>query len=97
MHTPWDHFIITLSLATDVTDVILGASDLWLGTRSGAGGTATIANFYFILFYFCRSSMDNRSFHVKLINAFLLSQIQTISTIYLNLLYLTTSNSWISH
>ena len=32
-----------LSLATDVTDATLGASDLWLGTRTGAGGTATLA------------------------------------------------------
>ena len=30
-----------LSLATDVTAATLGASDLWLGTRTGAGGTAT--------------------------------------------------------
>ena len=29
-----------LSLATDVTDATLGA-DLWLGTRTGAGDTAT--------------------------------------------------------
>ena len=35
------YFIITLSLATFVTDVTLGASGLWLGTRTGAGGTAT--------------------------------------------------------
>ena len=32
-----------LSLATDVTDATLGASDLWLGTRAGADGTATLA------------------------------------------------------
>ena len=47
-----------LSLATDVTDATLGASGLWLGTRTGAGGTATqVWNF------FGRSphgSMDNR-------------------------------------
>ena len=30
----------TLSLATDVTDATLGASALWLGTRTGGGGTA---------------------------------------------------------
>ena len=36
-----DHFIITL--ITDVTDATLGASDLLLGTRTGAGGTATLA------------------------------------------------------
>ena len=32
-----------LSLATEVTDATLGASGLWLGTRTGAGGTATQA------------------------------------------------------
>ena len=32
-----------LSLATDVTDSTLGASGLWLGTRTGAGGTVTLA------------------------------------------------------
>ena len=32
-----------LSLATDVIDVTLGASGLCLGTRTGAGGTATLA------------------------------------------------------
>ena len=32
-----------LSLAADVTDAALGASGLWLGTRTGAGGTATLA------------------------------------------------------
>ena len=31
----------SLSLATDVTDATLGATGLWLGTRTGAGGTAT--------------------------------------------------------
>ena len=31
------------SLATNVTDVTLGAYDLWPGTRTGAGGTATLA------------------------------------------------------
>ena len=32
--------ISLLSLATDVTDVTLGASGHWLGTRTGAGGIA---------------------------------------------------------
>ena len=32
-----------LSLATDVTDMTLRASGLWLGTQTGAGGTATLA------------------------------------------------------
>ena len=31
-----------LSLATDVTDVTLGASGLWVETRTGTGGTATL-------------------------------------------------------
>jgi len=30
----------SLSLATDMTDATLGASGFWLGTRTGAGGTA---------------------------------------------------------
>ena len=40
------HGIISLSplsLATDVTDVTLGASVLWPGTRTGASGKATLA------------------------------------------------------
>ena len=32
-----------LSLATDVTDMTLGASGLWLGTRTGTGGIPTLA------------------------------------------------------
>ena len=32
-----------LSLATDVTEATLGTISLWLGTRTGAGGTATLA------------------------------------------------------
>ena len=37
----------SLSLATDVTDATLWESVLWLGTRSGAGGTATLVlNFF---------------------------------------------------
>ena len=43
MHSPRDHFIIILSLAIEVTEVTLGASGLWLGTRTGAAGTATLA------------------------------------------------------
>ena len=31
-----------LSLTTDVTDATLGANVLWLGTRTGAGGTAIL-------------------------------------------------------
>ena len=36
-----------LSLATDVTDAALGTSGLWLGTRTGAGGTATLTKRFF--------------------------------------------------
>ena len=32
-----------LSLATDVTDVTLGASGIWLGIRTGGGSIATLA------------------------------------------------------
>ena len=38
-----------LSLASDVTDTTLGASGLWLGTQTGAGGTATLTKFFFFL------------------------------------------------
>ena len=41
-----------LSLATDVTDSTLGASGLWLGTQTGAGGIAFLAA--------AHGSMDNR-------------------------------------
>ena len=37
----------SLSLATDVTDATLGASGLWLGTRTGGGGTATLTESIF--------------------------------------------------
>ena len=36
-----------LSLVTDVTDATLGASGLWLGTRTGAAGTATLTESFF--------------------------------------------------
>ena len=36
-----------LSLGTDVTDVTLGASGLWLRTRTGAGVTATETESFF--------------------------------------------------
>ena len=36
-----------LSLATDVTDATLGTSGLRLGTRTGAGGTATLTESLF--------------------------------------------------
>ena len=37
----------TLSLASDVAEVTLEASGLWLGTRTGAGGTATVTESFF--------------------------------------------------
>jgi hypothetical protein len=36
-----------LSLAADVTDATVGASGLLLGTRTGAGGTATQTKSFF--------------------------------------------------
>ena len=36
-----------LSLATNVTDAELGANGLWLGTRTGAGATATLTESFF--------------------------------------------------
>ena len=36
-----------LSLATDMTDATLGASGLWLETRTGADGTATLTESFF--------------------------------------------------
>ena len=38
-----DPRIISLSSLSLATDATLGASGLWLGTRTGAGGTATLA------------------------------------------------------
>ena len=37
----------SLSLASDVTDATLGSSGLWLGTRTGAVGTATLTESFF--------------------------------------------------
>ena len=48
-----------LSLATDVTDATLGASGLWLGTRTGAGGTAKLTESFFLAT--AHGSMDNRT------------------------------------
>jgi len=45
-----------LSLATDVTDATLGASGLWLGTRTGPGGTATLTEIFLAA---AHGSMDN--------------------------------------
>ena len=48
-----------LSLATDLTDETLGVSGLWLGTRTGAGGTATLTESFFLAA--AHGSIDNRS------------------------------------
>ena len=42
VHSPRDHFIITLIIDDNLTDVTLGASGLWPRTRIGAGGTVTL-------------------------------------------------------
>ena len=65
VHSPRDHFIIILSLATSVTDATLGASGLWLGTRTGAGDNATLAKSFLAATH---GSMDNRSYrrHLKI-------------------------------
>ena len=42
-----------------MTDVTLGASGLWLGTRTVAGGTATLTKFFFLAEV--HGSMDNRN------------------------------------
>ena len=47
MHSPRILSLPPISLATDVTDATLGASALWLGTRIGAGGTATLTKSFF--------------------------------------------------
>ena len=47
MRSSQDDFIITLLLSTDVNDATLGASGLWLETRTGAGGTATLTKSFF--------------------------------------------------
>ena len=36
-----------VSLVTDVTDATIEASGLWLETRTGAGGTTTLARSFF--------------------------------------------------
>ena len=45
VYSPRDHSIITL-IISDRRDW-LGASGLWLGTRTGVGGTATLAKSFF--------------------------------------------------
>ena len=54
---PKDHFTITLIISDRRTDATLGASGLWLGTRTGAGGTATLTKFFFLAP--AHGSMDN--------------------------------------
>ena len=39
--------LLPLSLVIDVTDATLGASGLWIGTRTGAGGIATLTESFF--------------------------------------------------
>ena len=39
--------VFEVSLATDLTDETLGASGLWIGTRTGAGGTAKLTESFF--------------------------------------------------
>jgi hypothetical protein len=38
-------------LLTDVTEVSRGASDIWLGIRTGAGGTASLLYLYMLILY----------------------------------------------
>ena len=53
-----------LSLATDVTDATLGARGLWLGTRTGAGGTTTLTESFFLAA--AHGSMGNNRFSLIL-------------------------------
>ena len=58
LHSPQIISLLPLSLATDVTDATLGASGLWLGIRTGAGGTATLTKSFLATVH---DSMVNRS------------------------------------
>ena len=58
VHSPQDHSIIPLSLATDVTDATLWTSGHSLGTRTGAGSTATLTKSFLAA---AHGSMDSRS------------------------------------
>ena len=49
----------SLSLATDATDLTLGTSGLWLGMRTGTGGTATLVRHIFAAAH--HDSIDNRA------------------------------------
>jgi hypothetical protein len=43
VHSPGIISLSLVSLATDITEVTLGAKGFLLRTRTGAGGTATLA------------------------------------------------------
>ena len=58
MHSPKIISLSSLSLATDVTDVTLGESILWLGRRTGGGGTAKLDFIAFLAAV--HGLMDNR-------------------------------------
>ena len=47
IHTQKVKVFLDLQLATDVTDATHGASGLCQGTRTGAGGTATLTESFF--------------------------------------------------
>ena len=51
-----------LSLATNVTDATLGASSLWLGTRTLAGGTDKLAYRFLAA---AHGSVDSRYFIIQ--------------------------------
>ena len=61
MHSPQIISLSPLALATDVTDATLGASGLWLGTRTKAG-TATLTESFLAA---AHGYMDNRSKTLK--------------------------------
>ena len=47
VHSPRIISLLPLSLATDVTDATLGENGFWVGTRTGADGTATLTESFF--------------------------------------------------
>jgi hypothetical protein len=47
VHSPQDHFIITLIISDRCDWPTLGASGLWIGTRTGAGATARLTKVFF--------------------------------------------------
>ena len=47
VHSPWIISLSPLSLVTNMTDATPWASGLWLGTQTGAGGTATPTKSFF--------------------------------------------------